>query len=321
MKPYLIITMKGGQTTVSLIHMYGFSTNMYGDEPMQTIEMKVKGMSCKSCSNKIEKALSGMKGVEKAEVNLAEDKVSVSFNPQQVEEKTLKERILEIGYCPEGCSPKKGVGKGETKNTLFKGIAFGLVPHIGCIGFIVATILGVTVAAEFFKPLLMNAWFFYGLIALSIVLATISSLFYLSKNELLSFSGIKKKKGYLAVMYGTTIGVSMLFLFVVFPMLATASAGVAEQSTLLAAATNGNTPGQTLVVNTTSTEQTITLSVQIPCGGHTPLITSELKKLPGILSIKTSNWNTFVVTFDTTKTTQQQILQASIFKSYSAKVL
>ncbi|HQM95295.1 MAG TPA: hypothetical protein PLJ66_06380, partial [Methanofastidiosum sp.] len=58
-------------------------------------------------------------------------------------------------------------------------MVYGLVPHIGCIGFIVGSVLGVSVLMQFFRPLLMSRYFFYGLVALSLGFATVSVVLYL----------------------------------------------------------------------------------------------------------------------------------------------
>ena len=86
-----------------------------------------------------------------------------------------------------GGAPKKE-GKG-----FVSGLVYGLIPHTGCIAFILFTILGVTTASAIFKPLLMNRYFFHGLIALSFFFATISAAIYLKKKEMLSMEGIRKK--------------------------------------------------------------------------------------------------------------------------------
>jgi hypothetical protein len=88
----------------------------------------------------------------------------------------------------------------------YKGIFYGIVPHIGCILFILAAILGSTALLQLFKPILMNKNIFYYLIGISLLFATLSSLFYLKKNNKLSISGIKSKRKYLITMYGLTIG-------------------------------------------------------------------------------------------------------------------
>jgi hypothetical protein len=63
-----------------------------------------------------------------------------------------------------GCCAGKGIsGKskldGEKKGIL-EGVAYGLLPHLGCIAFIIGTVFGVTVMVEFFKPFLTNQYFF-----------------------------------------------------------------------------------------------------------------------------------------------------------------
>ena len=312
---------------VSLNHMYGFSTNMYGEVPMKTMKVSIEGMSCKACSTKVEKGLKELGGVHTAKVDLANDSAHITFDSNKVSEKQIEARIEEIGYSIKG---KKNSNKNETKNTILQGITYGLVPHIGCIGFVVASILGVTFAAELFRPLLMSPLFFYGLIILSMVFATISSVIYLKNNDLLSFQGIKKKTNYLLIMYGTTIGVSLLFLFVIFPMLVTSLPVLDSTQTtqnLVTGTSNGENSNliatNTTPLNTNQTNSigTLKLEVQIPCAGHSPLIVSELKKLTGVTSAKMLQWNTFSVTFDTTKTTKEQILAAEIFTSYPAKLI
>jgi copper ion binding protein len=284
---------------------------------MKTMKVKISGMSCKSCSDKIEKGLKELEGVKEVKVDLADDSAEITFDLGKQRKDLIEKRIEELGYSIEGRSNSKN----ETKKTLLQGIAYGLIPHIGCIGFIIASILGVTFAAEFFKPLLMNAMFFYGLIALSLVFATISSAIYLKNNNLLSWKGLKKKTNYLLVMYGTTIGVSMLFLFVIFPLLVTGISSQENASPTLTAQINQQGANQNLLTQSTPVVQKISLQVQIPCGGHTPLITFELKKIEGVLSVKAVSWNVFVVSFDSSKTSTEKILSAQIFKEYFAKVI
>ena len=187
---------------------------------MKNLELKISGMHCTSCSAIISNRLSALHGITKAEVKYPEETASISFDEQEISEKKIKQEISNLGYSFDGApAPNK------PKTSIKEGIIYGLVPHIGCIGFIIASILGVTVAVNLFKPLLMNPWFFHILILLSIGFATASSAFYLSKNKLLSWSGIKKKKKYLATMYGSTVGINLFLFFVIFPMLANLDTG------------------------------------------------------------------------------------------------
>jgi uncharacterized membrane protein YeaQ/YmgE (transglycosylase-associated protein family) len=210
-------------------------------------------------------------------------------------------------------------------NGLLEGIIYGLIPHTGCIAFVLFAIVGATAMSALFQPLLMNRNLFYGLILLSFAFATLSATIYLNKRGLLSAQGIARAKGYLSVLYGTTIGVNLLFFFVIFPILANAipapSASVSAAASLcpLNATSECQIPAtaqpQPAVQTTPST---LTIRVDIPCSGHAPLIESELYKLNGVKNVKFTPANQFAVSYDSTVTTKDGILNLGIFKTYPA---
>ena len=192
--------------------------------------------------------------------------------------------------------------KKESKG-FWSGLAYGLIPHTGCIAFIIFTIAGVSAATALFKPLLMSPYFFYALIGLSFVFATISAIIYLRKHKLLSPNGIKTKWKYLSILYGTSIGVNMVLFLVIFP---------------LAANMTSATPSGALD-GVSSSE--LTLKVNIPCPGHAPLISEELKTIDGVLGSRFSFPNVFHVDYDPTKTSKQGILSLGVFETYKASVI
>jgi copper chaperone CopZ len=49
-----------------------------GDEPMATTTLKIEGMTCDHCAHTVEKALSSVPGVNKAEVSLAQKQAVVT---------------------------------------------------------------------------------------------------------------------------------------------------------------------------------------------------------------------------------------------------
>jgi copper chaperone CopZ len=63
------------------------------------------------------------------------------------------------------------------------------------------------------------------------------------------------------------------------------------------------------------------LGVDIPCSGHAPLISDELKKIDGVSSVQFSLPNVFDVKYDSSKASKQQILSLEVFKTYKATVL
>ena len=185
---------------------------------------------------------------------------------------------------PDCCKPRK---KYEGKNPL-TGMAYGIIPHIGCIMFIIGVVLGTTILTQFFRPFLMNKYIFHYLILISIGFATFSSFLYLKKNKALSWQGIKNKKGYLSIMYGSTLGINLILFFLVFPFLANIIGGVSAVEI--------------------STSSLLGISVDIPCPGHAPLISNEVKTIEGVKGSEYSFPNKFDIYYDSYKTNEKEIL-------------
>jgi copper chaperone CopZ len=287
---------------------------------MKEIKINVKGMHCTSCVKLIESGLMKLKGISSVQVSLPSETATVKFDPKVIGLDEIEHEIRDLGYGAGGkpgssnssLSKISDTGSSGKGRTILQGISYGLVPHIGCIGFILATVLGATVATEFFKPLLMNPYFFYILIGVSFGFATISSVIYLKKQGFITVdtSGgsydidvasntLQRKWKYLTTMFGTTIGINLLMFLFIFPMLANFT--YASPSTALTAGAS-----------------TVRLQVDIPCTGHAPLISGELKKLSGVESVKFSGSNTFDVAYDPGLTTKADILSLEIFKTYKA---
>ena len=62
------------------------------------VTLGIKGMTCASCATRIEKNLSKVNGVSKANVNLASEKVSVSYKPSQTTVEQLMASVKKTGY-------------------------------------------------------------------------------------------------------------------------------------------------------------------------------------------------------------------------------
>jgi hypothetical protein len=65
--------------------------------------------------------------------------------------------------------------------------------------------------------------------------------------------------------------------------------------------------------------KTVILQVSIPCPGHASLIQNALYRLDGITNIEYTPITTFIVSYDLTKTNEQEILNLDVFKDYPAK--
>src|SRR5690625_3819926 len=57
----------------------------------------ITGMTCASCSQRVEKVLNKMDGVQ-AQVNLATEKANIDYDPAQTNVSNLTERIEKLGY-------------------------------------------------------------------------------------------------------------------------------------------------------------------------------------------------------------------------------
>ncbi len=64
----------------------------------EKITFKVEGMSCNHCKQSIEKAVRALAGVASATVDLAQNEVEVSFDPQTVKKEELETAIINAGY-------------------------------------------------------------------------------------------------------------------------------------------------------------------------------------------------------------------------------
>jgi len=280
-------------------------------ENFQEKIIDIKGMHCKSCVEKIESKLSQINGLEDARVSLVEEKAFVKFDPTKVDVDTIKKEIENIGYETNVTSDESAsipvTDVKPSKSSLKQGIVYGLMPHIGCIAFIIGSVLGVTVLTQFFRPLLLNPYFFHILVLLSLGFATLSSVLYLRKNGLLSTVGAKRKWKYLSTMYGSTIGINLLLFLIIFPLLANVS---------FAQSPTGN-----FIAGVNSSLSILKLQVDIPCSGHATLISGDLKTVSGVTGVQFSLPNIFEVTYDSSKTSKQQILALDVFKTYNAAVL
>lgn len=64
----------------------------------ENVTLNITGMTCAACANRIEKNLSKVPGVDKANVNLATEKASVTFNPSEASVEDLIEKVKKTGY-------------------------------------------------------------------------------------------------------------------------------------------------------------------------------------------------------------------------------
>ena len=202
----------------------------------------------------------------------------------------------------KNCCHREAANNSKTnKKGFFRGIIYGLLPHSFCILFIVFSAFGATVGAVFFKKFLLIPYLFPFLICLSFVFATLSAVIYLKRDGSLSIKNIQRRWKYLSILYGTTLLINLLFFYVVFPVVA-----------------NLDFSNRHIVVD--NNFSSLILEVDIPCSGHAPLITDEIKKVSGVKDVNFKLPNLFEITYNSTKASQEKILSLDIFKIYKAVI-
>lgn len=67
---------------------------------MNALEIDIQGMTCASCSARVERGLRKLAGVGSATVNLATERAEVDYDPQQVTPERIAQAVTDIGYTP-----------------------------------------------------------------------------------------------------------------------------------------------------------------------------------------------------------------------------
>ncbi len=75
---------------------------------MEHINLDIKGMTCASCVNRIEKALNKDEGVISASVNLATEKASIDFDPKLINREKILTLVSKVGYEAQVSSEMQG---------------------------------------------------------------------------------------------------------------------------------------------------------------------------------------------------------------------
>ena len=68
---------------------------------MREIKLKIEGMHCAGCSNRLEKILNNVDGVESAKVSLEEKSADIKYNEEEVVLNTILQEIEDAGFKGE----------------------------------------------------------------------------------------------------------------------------------------------------------------------------------------------------------------------------
>jgi P-type Cu+ transporter len=77
---------------------------------MKQLELGIKGMTCASCSSRVERALGKLPGVEHATVNLATERASVEYDAHAITPEAIVAAVTDAGYIPLTDDYEVGIG-------------------------------------------------------------------------------------------------------------------------------------------------------------------------------------------------------------------
>jgi copper chaperone len=65
---------------------------------MQTVELKVQGMTCQGCVSSVTRTLSSVPGVQKVDVSLADSRATVTYDPAKAGPADFKRAVENAGF-------------------------------------------------------------------------------------------------------------------------------------------------------------------------------------------------------------------------------
>ncbi len=71
---------------------------MVKDQGLVQVQLPVEGMTCAACVARVEKALVGLEGVDKAQVNLVSGKATITYRPEKVGVAAMANLVTDLGY-------------------------------------------------------------------------------------------------------------------------------------------------------------------------------------------------------------------------------
>ncbi|MBM4331699.1 MAG: copper-translocating P-type ATPase [Deltaproteobacteria bacterium] len=102
------------------------------EQSNQIVSLPVTGMTCASCAGRIERGLSSLEGVKKANVNLATERATVEYDPRVLEKEGIIQAIEDLGY---------GVSKPVEEEKL--SISIGGMTCAACVNRVEKTLKGI----------------------------------------------------------------------------------------------------------------------------------------------------------------------------------
>ncbi len=136
---------------------------------LATADLSIRGAHCASCVTKIEGVVGGLAGVQKANMNLASERLSIAYEPGAVTTQDVERTVASIGYTaterapvPEEAGDAEAAERRAEISDLSRRVAFGAVFTAPVLFAVMAENL---FGANWVPEVLTNLWFQLALIA------------------------------------------------------------------------------------------------------------------------------------------------------------
>ncbi|KAI3523438.1 hypothetical protein L1887_01565 [Cichorium endivia] len=93
----------------------GFHVAEFPDQDIAVCRVKIKGMTCTSCSESIETSLSMVEGVKKAVVGLALEEAKINYDPNLTNTNQIIEAVIDAGFGADLIAPENDANKAHIK--------------------------------------------------------------------------------------------------------------------------------------------------------------------------------------------------------------
>lgn len=90
----------------------------FGVVSTKVIDLKVTGMTCQGCADHVTATLSEKKGIVKSDVQFAENKAFVTYDPNVIKPEEIIKAIEEIGYKAESTTVQDAKRKARQQQLL-----------------------------------------------------------------------------------------------------------------------------------------------------------------------------------------------------------
>lgn len=129
---------------------------------METVTLKLRGMSCASCANSIEEAIRVVPGVSESNVNFGIEQATITYDPRKASLETIQDAVSEAGYSAFSPPTTTTIGEDDSEKAMRLKESQKLIRKVTIGGILSALIVVGAMSAMFNLPFqirgLDNPW-------------------------------------------------------------------------------------------------------------------------------------------------------------------